>query len=212
MRQQFFARWALPAHAQTGYLADARRNLEMCRKWAKTEPETSRADRLARFIEARAGDDAAVHPGEKLKQVRGLARSVDCSAGGKRLQIQAGTELKTFDLPDPRAIEMVQTHGGSIDFTCGPLKELTIGRGGICASAECSGNVVGDCAQFGILIFWTKEADQAVPFVKVLREGPLESAPGQYRTTVPQSQPSMASTTGARCSFAITIVRHELEE
>jgi len=113
-------------YMETGYLADARRNLEACRKWSKTPAETATADRLAALIDARARDDAAVHPGEKLQVLQGLARGVDCSAGRKRLQIQAGSEIKTFDLPDPRAVETVQRHGASFDFACGPLNGFRV--------------------------------------------------------------------------------------
>jgi hypothetical protein len=115
------------AHTETGYLAEARGNLETCRKWSKTPSETGSAARLAGFIEARGGDDADVHPGEKLQRIRGVAKNVDCSADHKRLQIQAGNELKAFDLPNPRAVEILRSHGGSFDFACGPVKEFPIG-------------------------------------------------------------------------------------
>jgi hypothetical protein len=115
------------AHTETGYLAEARGDLETCRKYAKTPQETGGADRLAGFIDGRAADDADVHPGEKLQRIRGVARSVDCSADRKRLQVQVGNEMKTFDLPGPRAIEMMRSHGGNFDFACGPLKEFPVG-------------------------------------------------------------------------------------
>lgn len=115
------------AHTETGYLAEARGNLETCRKWAKTTQETGVAERLGGFIEARGRDDADVHPGEKLRRIRGAARNVDCSADRKRLQIQAGNELKTFDLPDSRAVDVLRSHGVSFDFACGPLNGFQVG-------------------------------------------------------------------------------------
>ncbi|HWE53287.1 MAG TPA: hypothetical protein VG273_26075 [Bryobacteraceae bacterium] len=115
------------AHTVTGYLEQARGDLETCRKWSKTPLEKGVVERLAGFIDARGRDNADVHPGEKLQGVRGVARNIDCAADRKRLQVQVGDQLRSFDLPDPAAIETVQTHGGSLDFACGPLKGFAIG-------------------------------------------------------------------------------------
>ncbi len=111
------------AYLETGDLAAARRNAETCRKWAKTAPETSRADDLVKLADARAKPSAAVHPGETIRSVAGTARALECSPEGNRLQIVAGNRVVTFDLPPLDAVEAARP---PLDFTltCGALRPV----------------------------------------------------------------------------------------
>jgi tetratricopeptide (TPR) repeat protein len=115
------------ARLQTGDLEGARQDAGTCRKWAKTDSDTSRAERILKFIDARSKPSVAVHPGEKLDRVAGVARSMQCSSEGNRLEIAVGNKLVTFDMPDPAAVEMPATPAASFSFTCGPLKPVRIG-------------------------------------------------------------------------------------
>jgi hypothetical protein len=115
------------AFTETGDLAEARSKVATCSKWAKTPADKARVDKLTAFIDARAGDDAAVHIGEKLQAIVGVARSIDCSSNLKRLLVDSGGSVKTFELPSQGAIEMLPKHGGTLQLACGPLKPTQIG-------------------------------------------------------------------------------------
>lgn len=109
------------AYLETGDPAQARSNAETCRKWAKAGPDARRADELVKLAEARARPSAGVHPGEAIRRVAGIARSMECSPEGNRLQIVAGSQVMTFDLPPLDAVEATRR---PLDFTlaCGALR------------------------------------------------------------------------------------------
>jgi len=115
------------ARVQTGDLEGARDDAGTCRKWAKTDADTNRADRILKFIEARSKPSVAVRPGEKLERVAGVARNLQCSPEGNRLEVAVGNKLVAFDMPDPAAVEMPATPAAGFAFACGPLKPVRIG-------------------------------------------------------------------------------------
>jgi len=115
------------ARLQTGDLEGAREDAGTCRKWAKTDADTNRAERIMTFIEARSKPSVAVRPGEKLDRVAGILRNLQCSPEGNRLEVAVGEKLVTFDMPDPAAIELPAAPAASFSFTCGPLKPVRIG-------------------------------------------------------------------------------------
>jgi tetratricopeptide (TPR) repeat protein len=115
------------AHVETGDLEGARQDAATCRKWSKTDADTTRADRIQKFIDARSQPAAAVHPGEKLTRVAGIARNMQCSPEGNRLQIDIANRLVTFDVPDAAAIEMPAGSKANFNLTCGTLKPVPIG-------------------------------------------------------------------------------------
>ena len=114
------------AYIETGDIAAARQNAETCRKWAKTDPELSRADQLQKLVDARSKSAASVHPGETVKRMVGMARNLECSPEGNRLQIVAGNKLIAFDMPLPEAVETTQKPP-EFALACGPLKQVPIG-------------------------------------------------------------------------------------
>src|SRR5579863_10048471 len=115
------------ARVQNGDLEAALQDVETCRKWAKTDDETHRADRIQKLIEARAKPSAAVRPKEKLQRVAGIARNVECSPEGNRLQITMGGKVATFDLPEPDAVELPAAPAASFTFACGPQQPIRMG-------------------------------------------------------------------------------------
>jgi tetratricopeptide (TPR) repeat protein len=115
------------ARVENGDLAGARRDVETCRQWAKTDAEISRADRIQKLIEARSKPSAAVRPGEKLQRAAGVARNVECSPEGNRLQITIGGKVATFDLPDPAAVELPAAPAASFTFACGLQQPIRMG-------------------------------------------------------------------------------------
>jgi len=115
------------AHTQTGELAKAREDVETCGKWAKAAPDTARAERLRKLIEARSGPAAAVHPGEKLQRMTGTARALQCAPEGDRLQLLVGNKLVAFDLPAPAAVEFPSTPAVPFTMKCGALQPVRIG-------------------------------------------------------------------------------------
>jgi hypothetical protein len=115
------------ARVQSGDLEGAREDALTCRKWAKTDAETSRAEKILKFIEARSKPSVAVRPGEKLERVIGIARNLQCAPEGNRLEIAVGDKLVAFDLPEPAAIELPAAPAASFSFTCGPLTPVRLG-------------------------------------------------------------------------------------
>jgi tetratricopeptide (TPR) repeat protein len=115
------------ARVQTGDLEGARQDAGTCSKWAKTDADTNRAERILKFIEARSKPSVAVHPGEKLERVAGVARNLQCSPEGNRLEVAVGNKLVAFDMPDPAAIEMPAAPLASFTFTCGALTPVRLG-------------------------------------------------------------------------------------
>jgi tetratricopeptide (TPR) repeat protein len=115
------------ARVQNGDLDTAMKDVETCRQWAKTDAETSRADRVQKLIEARSKPSAAVRPGEKLQRISGIARNVECSPEGNRLQLMVGAKVATFDLPEPDAVELPSAPAASFSFTCGPQQPIRMG-------------------------------------------------------------------------------------
>jgi hypothetical protein len=121
------------AHLETGDLAAARRDLETCRKYAKTEAETTRTTQMARMIDARSKPAAGVQPGEKLRSVAGTAQNLECPAGVSgpaRLHVLAGGQPVMFDLPEAAAVELARaasTPGTTaLDLRCGPLRPIAL--------------------------------------------------------------------------------------
>jgi tetratricopeptide (TPR) repeat protein len=115
------------ARVQTGDLETAQEDARTCGKWAKTDADTGRAQRISKLIEARSKPSVAVRPGEKLQRVAGIARDLECSPEGNRLQVAVGNKLITFDLPDPAAVELPAAPGTPLTFNCGALKPVRIG-------------------------------------------------------------------------------------
>jgi Flp pilus assembly protein TadD len=114
------------AYVQTGDLDNAMQNVRTCQKWAKSDADTRRADRLLKLIEARAKPSVAVHSGEKLQRVTGIAHNLQCSSEGNRLQIAIGDKLVAFDLPEPDAVELPAAPAANLGLNCGALKPTRI--------------------------------------------------------------------------------------
>ncbi len=89
--------------------------------------ETVRAQRILKLVEARSKPSAAVRPGETLQHVAGIARALDCSPQGNRLQIAVGSKLVAFDLPEPAAVEMPSAPAANLALKCGPLQPIRVG-------------------------------------------------------------------------------------
>lgn len=115
------------AYVQTGDLEGARDGVGTCQKWAKTDADKNRAERILKFIEARSKPAVAVRPGEKLEHVAGIARNLQCSPEGNRLEVAVGNKVVTFDMPDPAAVEMPAAPAAGFGFACGPLKPVRVG-------------------------------------------------------------------------------------
>jgi tetratricopeptide (TPR) repeat protein len=115
------------AEIQTGDVEGARQNMEGCRKWSKTAEETARAEKIGKFVEARSNPAVAVRPGEQLRQLTGITRSVECSDEGNRLQVSVGSRLITFDLPAVDAVELPLKPQRSVSLACGPMQPAEIG-------------------------------------------------------------------------------------
>jgi tetratricopeptide (TPR) repeat protein len=114
------------AYIEMGDIAAAREHAATCRKWARTDSDKARGDKLLKFIEARSGPSAAMHAGEKHLQLTGVARAVECSAEGNRLRIAVADKLVTLDLPPPDAIELPAAPRNAFTFECGPQKPIPI--------------------------------------------------------------------------------------
>jgi len=115
------------ARTQTGDLEKAADAAKACQKWAKTEAEIARAQRVTKFVEARSKPSAAVQAGEKIQRVTGLARGVQCSPEGNRLQITVGNRMLAFDLPEMAAVEMPAVSATPLTIGCGQLPPVRIG-------------------------------------------------------------------------------------
>ncbi len=87
----------------------------------------ARATRILKLIEARSKPSAAVRPGETLQHVVGLARNLECSPEGNRLQITAGNKLVAFDWPEAAAVELPSASAAKLALNCGPLPAIRIG-------------------------------------------------------------------------------------
>lgn len=121
------------AHIETGELGAARQDLETCRKYAKTDADTARANQLARSIEALSKPAAGVKPGEKRRAVAGTVQSLECSSGTSgpaRLHVLAGAEQVMLDLPEPAAVEITRgaatAPDAAFELRCGPLKPVPV--------------------------------------------------------------------------------------
>jgi tetratricopeptide (TPR) repeat protein len=115
------------AYVETGDLERAREDVGICWKWARTEADQTRAERIAKLVEARTKPGAAVLPGEKLQRTIGVASNLQCAPEGNRLQVIVGDKLVTFDLPEAAAVEMPAASAANFALTCGPLKPVRIG-------------------------------------------------------------------------------------
>ena len=115
------------ADIQTGDVEGARQNIEGCRKWSKTAEETERAEKIGKFVEARSNPAVAVRPGEQVRRLTGIARNVECSDEGNRLQVSVGSKLITFDLPAVEAVELPLKPKRPVSLACGPMQPAEIG-------------------------------------------------------------------------------------
>lgn len=115
------------ARLQTGDLKGAMENAQTCGMWAKTDAEASDAGRVLKLIEARSRPSVAVLPGETLRRVAGIARNLQCSPEGNRLQIAMDNKLVAFDFPEPSAVEMPAAPRANLSLNCGPLQPVRIG-------------------------------------------------------------------------------------
>jgi tetratricopeptide (TPR) repeat protein len=117
------------AYLRTGDLEQARKNLDAARKWAANPTETSGVDRLAGLIDARSKGPLAPQPGERTVRVSGVLETVDCRPGGTRLHVAVERDaVRTFDLPDPKAVEFTHNgrDSGELRLTCGPQKPMAL--------------------------------------------------------------------------------------
>ncbi|MDP9169987.1 MAG: tetratricopeptide repeat protein [Acidobacteriota bacterium] len=123
------------AYLQTGDLANARKNVETARKWAKGQDEIGGVDRLSAFIEARSAGPLAPKPGEKLAQAEGILQTLDCTVVPHRLHVMTGDKSISLLLPDANAVEFTQPGGGSVQIACGaqPPRHIHVvyGLGGL---------------------------------------------------------------------------------
>jgi hypothetical protein len=115
------------ADIQTGDVPGARENLAGCRKWSKTAAETDRAGKVGKFVEARLNPSVAVRSGEQVVRVTGIARGVECSPEGNRLQMTLGSQPVTFDLPALDAVELPLKPTRAVRLTCGPMQPTEMG-------------------------------------------------------------------------------------
>ncbi|HVV44044.1 MAG TPA: hypothetical protein VHC72_02535, partial [Bryobacteraceae bacterium] len=115
------------ADVQTGDLDNARKYADDCRKWAKTDADQRRAAPVLKFVEARSNPSADVRPGEKLQRVAGVARALECSPEGSRLQVVVGNKVAAFDFPEAAAVEMPAAPRTNFVLKCGPLNPVRIG-------------------------------------------------------------------------------------
>jgi tetratricopeptide (TPR) repeat protein len=111
---------------ELGDIPDALQNLESCQGHSKSSGEIARAQRVAKFIQARALPNAAVHFGEKQTTVTGMLQGVDCSAQGNRIVVSLGQKIALFDLPVEDAIEMPAKPVENVRFQCGAMKPIRI--------------------------------------------------------------------------------------
>jgi hypothetical protein len=115
------------ADIQTGDVEGSRQNLEGCRKWSKTPEEIERAEKIGKFVEARWNPAVAVRPGEQVRRITGIARSVECSGEGNRLQLSVGSKLIAFDLPALDAVELPLQPKRALSLACGPMPQAEMG-------------------------------------------------------------------------------------
>jgi hypothetical protein len=66
-----------------------------------------------------------VYAGEKLQRMTGTTRNLECSSERNRLQIIAGNEVVTFDLPAVESVEMNERPPG-FTLACGSLKQVPV--------------------------------------------------------------------------------------
>jgi tetratricopeptide (TPR) repeat protein len=115
------------AYLQTGDAAEARKHAETAKKWARNEGEAHGVDELLGLIDARAKSAFPPHPGEKIQQVEGMVKGVECARTGSLLHLTADEKALLFDLPDPKAVEFTDSHGsGGLKLACGPQQPFRV--------------------------------------------------------------------------------------
>jgi Tfp pilus assembly protein PilF len=114
------------AKLQTGDTEGARHDAETALKWVRTPAEKAGAEQILNLADARSKGAGAVHAGEKLQQVRGIMRRIDCPPGGNRLLLQSGNVSMTFDMPPPGAVELTRSQGGTLKIACGQRMDLPV--------------------------------------------------------------------------------------
>jgi hypothetical protein len=115
------------ADIQSGDVEGAGQSMESCRQWSKTEAEMLRAEKLGKFVAARAKASVGVRPGERLQRVMASTVGMECSSEGNRLLVVIGDKQTAFDLPAPDAVEFPAGPKEKVAFNCGPLPRVAIG-------------------------------------------------------------------------------------
>lgn len=113
------------AYMGSGDIVAARQNAETCRKWAKKDGDVTQADRLLKLVDARSQPAASGHPADTLRRIAGIARYLQCSPEGDRLQIFAGDKLVAFDIAAPETVETARRPPDFI-LACGALKQIPV--------------------------------------------------------------------------------------
>lgn len=112
------------ASTETGDIDSARQYASTALRWATTDQQRNGIEQLKTLIEARSR--IPVTKGEPLVHIEGTATNVSCGASGNQLQLLAAGQTLTLALPDPRAVEFVQTGSTRFEIHCGPQKPLPI--------------------------------------------------------------------------------------
>ena len=164
------------AYIETGDIAAARQNAETCRKWAKTDVEMSRADQLLKLAGC-ALQSAGIGPCRRENaENRGMARNLECSAEGNRLQIVAGNKLISFDIPEPEAVETTQKPPG-FTLACGAA-ETDPDHCGICSPPQCDRDQRRHCQTARILSQLVFFPDRYPPALD--RHSPIDDQPDGF--------------------------------
>lgn len=130
------------AQMRIGDLANARKNAEFAKKWAKTSSEIRTADEILQYLDrpkqssnepppenerptlthraAPASSLTETVRRDPLTKAEGKAQKLECNGTSARLTILTATGPLTFDIPDPRAISINSSTETTRDFTCGP--------------------------------------------------------------------------------------------
>jgi hypothetical protein len=115
------------ADIQSGDVEGAGQSMESCRQWPKSEAEMLRAEKIGKFVAARAKAAVAVRPGEKLQRAIRSTAGMECSAEGNRLLVVIGGKQTAFDLPAPDGVEFPANPRAKITFNCGPMQPVATG-------------------------------------------------------------------------------------
>jgi hypothetical protein len=106
------------AYLETGNLAESRRNLETCRKWAKGN-EAAMANNLAKLVDARSSGIALAQINEKRATVQGTIRQIECTGAAGRMILNVAGRQEAFFLPPPAAVELNGRTSSTLTLACG---------------------------------------------------------------------------------------------